>query len=127
MEALSESLWHEVKPLGIQVIIVEPGAFRTDWAGRSMVESATVINDYAETAGKRRAQTRATSGNQPGDPARAAEAIIKAVESVEPTLRLLLGAPALKIAYGRLDALRANFDAWQETTLSADFLKTKAV
>lgn len=126
VEALSESLWHEVKPLGIKVIIVEPGAFRTDWAGRSVIESATVIDDYAETAGKRRASTRASSGSQPGDPARAAAAIIKAVEAAETPLRLLLGASALKIAYGRLDTLRANFDAWQETTLSADYPETKA-
>ena len=121
VEALSESLSHEVKPLGIDVTILEPGAFRTDWAGRSMVESRTVIDDYAETSGKRREATRSASGKQPGDPARAATAIISAFEADEPPLRLLLGAPALKIARERLDALRANFDAWAETTLSADF------
>lgn len=125
VEALSESLSHEVKPLGIHVTIVEPGAFRTDWAGRSMVESPVLIADYAETAGKRRAQTRAVSGNQPGDPARAALAIIKAVEADEPPLRLLLGAPALKIARERLEVLGANFDAWADTTLSADFPETR--
>ncbi|EGE58967.1 short chain dehydrogenase [Rhizobium etli CNPAF512] len=121
VEALSESLFHEVNPLGIKVTILEPGAFRTDWAGRSMIESKTVIDDYAETSGKRRQATRSVSGRQPGDPARAAAAIISAFEAEEPPLRLLLGAPALKIARGRLDALRANFDAWAETTLSADF------
>jgi NAD(P)-dependent dehydrogenase (short-subunit alcohol dehydrogenase family) len=121
VEALSESLSHEVAPLGIKVTILEPGAFRTDWAGRSMVEAQTVIEDYAQTAGKRRRATRAVSGTQPGDPARAAMAIISAFEAAEPPLRLLLGAPALKIANERLDVLRANFDAWAETTLSADF------
>ncbi|MBY3212983.1 SDR family NAD(P)-dependent oxidoreductase [Rhizobium laguerreae] len=121
VEALSESLFHEVKPLGIDVTILEPGAFRTDWAGRSMVESSTIIEDYAETSGKRRQATRSISGNQPGDPARAATAIISAFEADVPPLRLLLGAPALKIARERLDALRTNFDAWAETTLSADF------
>ena len=121
IEGLSESLHLEVAPLGIKVIIVEPGAFRTDWAGRSMVESRTVIADYTNTAGKRRVATRATSGNQPGDPARAAAAIIVAVEAREPPLRLLLGAPALRIARERLDALRTNFDAWADLTLSADF------
>ena len=121
LEALSESLYHEVKPLGIRVTIVEPGAFRTDWAGRSMMESGTVIADYAGTAGKRRQQTRDTSGKQPGDPARAALAIMAAVDAPEPPLRLLLGAPALKIATERLDALRSNFKAWRGTTLSADF------
>ncbi|VWC42868.1 oxidoreductase [Burkholderia lata] len=121
VEALSESLSHEVAPLGIRVTIVEPGAFRTDWAGRSMVESAIRIDDYAETAGKRRAATRAVSGRQPGDPARAALAIIAAYEADEPPLRLLLGGAALKVALARLDALRDNFDAWAETTKRADF------
>ncbi|MGN8119590.1 oxidoreductase [Labrys sp. 22185] len=121
VEALSESLAQEVAPLGIRVTIVEPGAFRTDWAGRSMVEAPTVIADYAETAGRRREQTRAVSGRQPGDPARAALAIIKAVEAPEPPLRLLLGAPALRIARQRLEALSLNFETWAETTLSADF------
>jgi NAD(P)-dependent dehydrogenase (short-subunit alcohol dehydrogenase family) len=125
VEALSESLAQEVAPLGITVIIVEPGAFRTDWAGRSMVESGTVIEDYAETAGQRRAATRAVSGNQPGDPARAAAAIIGAVESAEPPLRLLLGAGALRVAHHRLDALRANFEAWKDSTLSADYPDTE--
>lgn len=121
VEALSESLAQEVKPLGIKVTILEPGAFRTDWAGRSMIESRTIIDDYAETAGKRRAATRAVSGKQPGDPARAAAAIIAAYEAEEPPLRLLLGAPALKTARDRLDALRTNFDAWAQVTLSTDF------
>ncbi len=126
VEALSESLALEVAPLGIKVLIVEPGAFRTDWAGRSMVESPTVMADYAETAGKRREATRASSGAQPGDPVRAAKAIIEAVEAKEPPLRLLLGASALNIARNRLDALRTNFDAWAELTLSADFPKQTA-
>ncbi|MBO9125646.1 MULTISPECIES: oxidoreductase [unclassified Rhizobium] len=121
VEGLSESLSHEVAPLGIKVTILEPGAFRTNWAGSSMIESATVIDDYAETAGKRRAATRAVSGNQPGDPARAAAAVIAVYEAEESPLRLLLGAPALKIARERLDALRSNFDAWADVTLSADF------
>lgn len=120
VEALPGSLWHEVSPLGIKVTIVVPGAFRSDWAGRSMIESRTVVEDYARTAGKRREQTRAGSGNQPADPARAAAAVIAALETDEPPLRLLLGAPALKVACDRLDSLRANFDAWRETPLSAD-------
>ena len=121
VEGLSESLAIEVAPLGIKVTIVEPGPFRTDWAGRSIIESETIIEDYAETAGKRRESTHANSGKQAGDPVRGAEAVIAAVESPEPPLRLLLGAPALDLAYKRLDSLRTNFDAWKETTLSADF------
>ena len=126
VEALSESLALEVAPLGIKVLIIEPGAFRTDWAGRSMSESATEIADYAETAGKRRQSTRAGSGAQPGDPVRAAAAIIAAVQTENAPLRLLLGAPALDIARKRLDALRTNFDAWADLTLSADFPKSAA-
>ncbi len=121
VEGLSESLAVEVAPLGIHVTLVEPGPFRTDWAGRSIVESKTVIDDYAETAGVRRKQTHERSGNQVGDPVRAAEAVISAVTSTEPPLRLLLGAPALELAYGKLDKLRANFDAWKDVTLGADY------
>ena len=73
------------------------------------------------TSGKRRESTRTGSVKQPGDPMRGAEAVIKAVESPAPPLRLLLGAPALDLAYKRLDSLRANFDAWKETTLEADY------
>lgn len=121
VEGLSETLNVEVAPLGIKVTIVEPGPFRTDWAGRSIVESKIEIADYAETAGKRREQTRERSGKQPGDPVRAAEAIIAAVQSKDPPLRLLLGKPALDLAYRQIDSMRENFDAWKETTLGADY------
>ena len=118
---LSESLALEVEPLGIKVTIVEPSGFRTDWAGRSANESPSEISDYAETAGKNRRSIRGYSGKQPGDPVRAAAAIIKAVESSDPPLHLLLGKAALKGANWKLDLLRKNFDAWQETTVGADF------
>ena len=121
VEGLSESLAQEVAPLGIKVTIVEPGPFRTDWAGRSIKQSATRIGDYDQTAGERRKQTEARSGNQPGDPARAAEAIIKVVEAREPPLHLVLGKPALGLARAKLDSLRKDFDAWESTTLEADY------
>lgn len=121
VEGLSESLAVEGKPLGIKVTIVEPGPFRTDWAGRSIIESPTVIDDYAETAGQRRIQTRERSGKQVGDPVRGAAAVIIAVTAENPPLRLLLGAPAVEMAYAKLDAMRANFDAWKELSLGADF------
>jgi short-subunit dehydrogenase len=121
VEAFSESLSIEAGPLGIRVAIVEPGPFRTDWAGRSIVESPRTIADDGPTAGKRRGSTRASSGNQIGDPVRGAAAVVAAVESPDPPLRLLLGTPALKPAYARLDSLRANFDPWKQATLSADF------
>ncbi|WP_229796320.1 oxidoreductase [Saccharothrix coeruleofusca] len=121
VEGLSESLAAEVAPLGIRVTIVEPGAFRTNWSGPSMRQSATRIDDYEGTAGARRAATLATYGSQPGDPARAAEAIITAVGADEPPLRLLLGGAALGVAEARLDSLRTAFDAWRDLTVSADF------
>jgi len=118
---LSEALALEVEPLGIKVTIVEPSGFRTDWAGRSANEAPSEIADYAETAGKNRRTIRGYSGKQPGDPVRAAAAIIAAVESSDPPLHLLLGKAALKGANWKLDLLRRNFDAWQETTVGADF------
>ena len=86
VEGLSESLAQEVGPLGIKVVIVEPGPFRTNWAGPSIKQSAIRLADYEPTAGARRAQTEARSGKQPGDPVRAAEAIIAAVEAAEPPM-----------------------------------------
>ncbi len=118
---LSEALALEVEPLGIKVTIVEPSGFRTDWAGRSANESPSEIADYADTAGKNRRSIRGVSGKQPGDPVRAAAAIIKAVESDDPPLHLLLGKAALKGANWKLDLLHRNFDAWQDTTIGADF------
>ena len=118
---LSESLSLEVAPLGIKVTIVEPSGFRTDWAGRSANEAPHEIADYAETAGANRRSIRNASGKQPGDPVRAAAAIIAAVESPEPPLHLLLGQAALKGARWKLDLLQRNFDAWEQTTVGADF------
>ncbi|MBA2687299.1 MAG: SDR family NAD(P)-dependent oxidoreductase [Gemmatimonadaceae bacterium] len=118
---LSEALSLETAPLGIHVTIVEPSGFRTDWAGRSANESPTEIADYAETAGANRRNLRGNSGRQPGDPVRAAEAIIKAVESKTPPLHLLLGKAALKGANLKLEMLREQIDAWSDVTVGADF------
>jgi NAD(P)-dependent dehydrogenase (short-subunit alcohol dehydrogenase family) len=118
---LSEALAQEVAPLGIRVTIVEPSGFRTDWAGRSADEAAEEIPDYAETAGANRRNIRNASGRQPGDPVRAAQAILAAVESPAPPLHLLLGKAALRGARLKLDQLRADFDAWEATTVGADF------
>lgn len=120
VDGLSESLAKEVAHLGIHVTIVAPSGFRTDWAGRSAENSKIVIADYADTAGANKSFIRGYSGNQPGDPKRAAQAIVKAVESKEPPLRLLLGAAALKGAMSKLDVLKKDFDTWSETTVWAD-------
>ncbi|MEB0039924.1 MULTISPECIES: oxidoreductase [unclassified Pseudomonas] len=121
VEGISESLAIEVKPLGIDVLIVEPGPFRTNWAGPSIKASATVIDDYDATAGERRRQTSQRSGNQAGDPVRAAQAIIDAASSKNPPLRLLLGKAALELARKKIESLRHDFDTWESTTLGADF------
>ncbi|HYD52021.1 MAG TPA: oxidoreductase [Gemmatimonadaceae bacterium] len=118
---LSESLALEVAPLGIHVTIVEPSGFRTDWAGRSAAEAPVEIADYAETAGKNRRNLREASGRQPGDPVRAAAAIIQAVEAPEPPLHLLLGKAALRGARWKLDMLKEQFDRWETVTVGADF------
>jgi NAD(P)-dependent dehydrogenase (short-subunit alcohol dehydrogenase family) len=121
VEGFSEALATEVAALGIKVTIVEPGRFRTDWAGRSVIESKTIIDDYAETAGTRRGQARAYSGNQPGDPVRGAAAIIRAVESDQPPLRLPLGSDGYQLILSKLDVMRKAFEKWKELTLSTDF------
>ncbi len=121
VEGLSEALAKECAPLGIKVIVVEPGPFRTDWAGRSLKTPKTPISDYAATAGARRAAVQGYSGQQPGDPVRAAQAIIKAVESPNPPLHLVLG----RVAHDQVTAKLADFsrelEQWRELSLSADY------
>jgi short-subunit dehydrogenase len=120
LKARSGALHGELKPLGISVTVVEPGAFRTDFAGRSLTQSSTVIDDYAETAGKRRKEHDTVHGTQPGDPAKAAKAIIAAVEPDEPPAFLLLGNDALS-TYRRLVAARLDsIEAWEYLTTSTD-------
>jgi len=117
----SESLSKEVGPLGVKVTVIEPGPFRTDWAGRSLQTSAHPIAAYEETVHARLKQLDAVNGRQVGDPKRAAEAIITVVDSAEPPLNLVLGAPGLKLAREKLKALAAEFDKWEALTLSADY------
>ena len=120
LEGMSGSLGKELAPLGISVTVVEPGAFRTEFAGRSLHQSAAVIADYAETAGKRRKENDTADGTQPGDPARAAAAIITALEADEPPALLMLGPDALRAIRGVIDAQLAELKAWEETSLGTD-------
>lgn len=121
IEGMSGALRNELMPLGISVTVVEPGAFRTDFAGRSLVQSATVIDDYAATAGQRRKENDTMHGNQPGDPAKAGNAIIAAVESPEPPGFLLLGPDALAAYRYTADARAAEIRKWETLTSSTDF------
>ena len=123
VEGLSEALAKEVEPLGIRVTVIEPGPFRTDFQGRSMTIPKQALDAYAETAGARRKQLRENSGKQPGDPVRAADAIIKAVESDDPPLHLILGKLALDRSRETLHKRLAIFDKWEAVTLGADFPK----
>jgi NAD(P)-dependent dehydrogenase (short-subunit alcohol dehydrogenase family) len=121
IEALTLSLRKEVAPLGITALVVEPGGFRTDFAGRSLTQSATPIADYADTAGKRRKEHDTGHGRQPGDPAKAATALIEVVESDAPPYMLLLGNDTSDGFRAALDALRADADAWETLSRSTDF------
>ena len=123
VDGLSESLSKEVAPLGIKVTIVAPSGFRTDWAGRSAEDSPIVIEDYNSTARQNQSTIRGNSGNQAGDPVRAARAIVNVAESENPPLRLLLGEAALKGARAKLEELKKDFDDWAEVSVGADFPK----
>ena len=121
VDGLSEALYKEVSPLGIHVTIVAPSGFRTDWAGRSAKNTAIKIEDYELTAGKNIGDIRGYSGNQAGDPIRAAKAMIQVTEINKPPLRLLLGKAALKGARIKLEELKNDFDTWAEVSEGADF------
>jgi NAD(P)-dependent dehydrogenase (short-subunit alcohol dehydrogenase family) len=121
VEGLSEALAAELAPLGIGVTILEPGPFRTEFLGGSLVKTANTLSDYEATAGKTRTSAVERNGKQQGDPAAAADAIVQAVTSPHPPLHLLLG----KFAYDRfnqkLDELRNEMAAWREVALGTDF------
>lgn len=120
LEGVSEALAGEVAPFGIGVMIVEPGYFRTDFAGRSIHMAASPHPAYEDLA-RRRAQVQEVDGAQPGDPVRGVAAILAAMEAEVPPLRLALGADAYEFATAALDRRRAELDRWIEITRSTDF------
>ena len=124
LEGVSESLAAELKPLGIKVTIVQPGPFRTDFIGRSMQRAQSHIADYERTSGKFLRFLETMEGKQPGDPARAAEAIIAAVESDAPPLRLVLGKYANDKARKKLADTERERAAWEHVGLPTDFAAT---
>ncbi len=121
VEGLSEALAQEVGPLGIRVTVVEPGPFRTDWAGRSLKQVRNPIDAYEKTSGARRAQISGYSGKQAGDPVRAAQAIIRIVESPTPPLNLVLGKDGLKRVRDKHDKFSESLRQWETVTVGADF------
>jgi NAD(P)-dependent dehydrogenase (short-subunit alcohol dehydrogenase family) len=121
VEGMSDALRKEVKPLGIGVMVVEPSGFRTDFAGRSLRQSARTIDAYAPTAGKRRKEAITTDGQQAGDPVRAASAIIEALQADAPPFRLALGRSAVERIGAEMDAQRRDLDRWAEVAIGADY------
>ncbi|QGZ63071.1 oxidoreductase [Paraburkholderia acidisoli] len=121
VEGWSDSLRAELQPLGIGVTCVEPGPFRTDWAGRSLRQTLTQIADYAETAGKRHTGTKATSGTQPGDPVRAGEAMIAIARNAEAPRHLVLGAWGYTTVVDYLHTLASEIESLRDLSVSADF------
>jgi NAD(P)-dependent dehydrogenase (short-subunit alcohol dehydrogenase family) len=123
VEGLSEALAKEVGPLGIRVMIVEPGPFRTDFLGGSLAKTGMELADYAHTAGEIRAAAEKRNGAQPGDPVRGAEAIIHAVVAEKTPLHLVLGEAAYRMATEKFEGILADMKGWEELGLSTDYPK----
>jgi NAD(P)-dependent dehydrogenase (short-subunit alcohol dehydrogenase family) len=121
LEGLSETLALEVAPLGIKVTMIEPGGFKTDFATRSRASTACLIEDYDATVGESRRILAEHAGHEPGDPARAASAILAIADAPQPPLRLLLGSDALRYAGYKLDAQRAEIAVWESVSRGTDF------
>ena len=123
LEALTEALSKEVAPLGIKVTAIEPGAFRTDWASRSMQESSTPIGDYDENVGTRKTMIKEFAAHLPGDPRKVAEAVLMVTALDEPPLRLLLGRDVLAAVREKIAAMTASIDQWESVTKNVNVPK----
>ena len=121
VEGLSQALAGELAPMGVHVMVVEPGPFRTDFLGRSAKEAGRRISDYETTVGKTREYAQTQGGKQAGDPQRAVEAIVEAMNSPEPPKHLLLGKLALSRYRTYLETQTAELNKWQNLTNGADF------
>ena len=115
LEGLTETLRDEVEGFGIRTLIVEPGAFRTGLFRRDAAYESAAMPEYAPTVGATRDYVRGNHGTQPGDPAKAASAILAALDAPDPPLRLVLGADAIGNVRNRLGRLAAELDAWEPT------------
>ena len=121
VEGWSDSLALEAAPLGIHVTCVEPGPFRTDWAGRSLHQTPGKLPEYADTAGARMKATSEYSGTQAGDPARAASAMIALTEHDNPPRHLVMGAWGYDAVTSKLKERLAQIEAWKQTSIDTDF------
>jgi NAD(P)-dependent dehydrogenase (short-subunit alcohol dehydrogenase family) len=121
LEGVSEALGKELAGFGIRVTALAPGQFRTDWAGRSMDRTPRTIADYDAVMDPIRAAGQTKSGNQPGDPAKAAQALLALVESETPPVRLFLGEDALGLVKQKLAAMTVELDAWDALSRSTSF------
>ena len=121
LEGLMEALDKEVRPLNIFVTSVQPGAFRTDWSGRSMKKSKINITDYDEHVRSRINMIAEIDGKQPGDPKKAAKIIFDLTRYEDPPNKLLLGAGVLSAYREKLDNMENDLNTYESITLSADF------
>ncbi|WP_116366586.1 oxidoreductase [Parahaliea mediterranea] len=121
LEGLMEALGKEVEPFNIQVVSVQPGAFRTDWSGRSMQRSARRMPEYAEHVGSRLDMIAAIDGKQPGDPVRAAQLFVQLGTMDDPPPTLVLGAGLLASYRDKLTQAAARLDAWEQASVSVDY------
>jgi len=121
LEGISEALGKEVAGFGIRVTALAPGQFRTEWAGRSMDRAPRTIADYDALMDPIRAARQAKSGNQPGDPAKAAQALLAVIQAPNPPVRLFLGEDALGLVEQKLDTMRAEIAAWDTLSRSTSF------
>ncbi|MGX7743453.1 oxidoreductase [Rhodopseudomonas parapalustris] len=121
LEGISEALGKELAGFGIRVTALAPGQFRTDWAGRSMDRTPRSIADYDAVMDPIRAARQAKSGNQPGDPAKAAQALLALVEAQNPPTRLFLGEDALGLVEQKLETMKIELDAWNALSRSTSF------
>jgi NAD(P)-dependent dehydrogenase (short-subunit alcohol dehydrogenase family) len=126
LEGIFESLAQEVAPFNINIINVEPGAFRTDWAGRSMVRSKRTIKDYDALFDPIRKARMERNGRQPGDPEKAANSILKLIGNRRPPSHLLLGEDAVTSVRQKLASLGAEVDAWESVSTAVSFSAQKA-
>lgn len=120
LEALGEGLAKEVAPFGIRVTNIEPGAFRTDWASRSMAESGSAIEDYADVQG-RKDMIKQFAEHLPGDPRKIGEAAVMLAGHDDPPLRLLMGKDVLAATREKMDEMAASIDEWEAVTVDVDF------